>query len=236
MTNVNKKISNQNVWGIAEGLAEMFRKEKELSKQQLIIEDIFQAMEGYLQTCITNAVNSARNYGIVIPREDFESRFFQYLWEAVEAYKKEDGEVSFKNIAIRRLRFAEIHTWKQYQTKGDENDKDGISYETARWDSLDRKIGSGSDDDKSLGEMVIGDEVSAEDIFIDEYEEVEILSAFEKVNERYSNVIRYMALGYEGDDLAIATGESDKYDAKVRKLVQRARNSFEKYIKEYSNK
>lgn len=235
MTNVNKFTSKRELWEVVEGMATEYRKETDSFTRQKIMGDIFQAMERYIKTCVNNSAYKAKNYGIEIPKEDFESRYFEYLWEALEVFKKEDGKVLFKNIVLRRFRLAEIHTWKQYQTKGDENDKDGISYDSVRWDSLDKKVGSSSGTDKTLVEMVVGDEVSAEDEFINENEELEILSAYEKVNERYSNVIRYMGLGYEGIDLAIATGESDKYDAKVRKLVQRAKNSFEEFMKDYYN-
>src|SRR5699024_1650174 len=174
---------------------------------------------------------NAKNYGLFIPKEDFESRFMQYLWESIEAY--EIGGSTFKNIVIRRFRFAETHTWRQYKSKGDSSDKDGISYDSARWDSLDRKVGGGdSEDDKTMADIVLGDTDSAEKEYLDLYDEQAIIEEFSKVNERYSNVIRYMSLGYEGDDLAIATGEADSNNAKMRKLVQRSKASFKKFIDE----
>lgn len=224
--------SNKNLWVNVEGLAVAYATENDGFRKELILEEIFEAMEGYINTCINNAVRNAQNYGLIIPREDFESRYFQYLWEALEAFDIE-GESTFKNIVLRRFRFAETHTWRQYKSKGNNEDKDGVSYESARWDSLDRNIcGGSSDDDKTLAEVIVGESQSAEEVFVDNNEEEEILKAFAKVNERYSNVIRFLYLGYEGDDLAKVTGEADKYDAKMRKLVQRSKDAFKKFMSE----
>jgi hypothetical protein len=224
------KKANETLWVNVEGMAVAYAKETNQFAKQDILAEVFEAMKKYIRKCVNNAVRNAENYGLQIPREDFESRFMQYLWEALEAF--EVGGSSFKNIVLRRFRFAETHTWRQYKTKGNENDKDGVSYESARWDSLDRKVGGDSEDDKTFAEVVLGNAVSAEDEFLGQREEMEIVDEFTQVNERYANVIRFMALGYEGDMLAIATGEADSNNAKMRKLVQRAKESFAKFMNE----
>jgi hypothetical protein len=224
------KKANETLWVNVEGMAVAYANETNEFAKQDILADVFNAMEKYIKTCVKNAVANARNYGLDIPKEDFESRFMQYLWEALEAF--EIGGSSFKNIVLRRFRFAETHTWRQYKTKGCENDKDGVSYESARWDSLDKKIGGDSDDDKSLADVVLGNAMSAEDEFIAANEEMEIVNEFAEVNERYAKVIRFMLLGYEGDVLAIATGEADSNNAKMRKLVQRSKEAFAAFMAE----
>jgi hypothetical protein len=225
------KKANETLWVNVEGLAIAYAKETNQFAKQDILAEVFEAMKKYIRKCVNNAVRKAENYGVQIPREDFESRFMQYLWEALEAFES-DGGSTFKNIVLRRFRFAETHTWRQYKTKGNENDKDGVSYIAARWDSLDRKIGGDSEEDKTLAEVVLGETKSAEAEFLSQREEMEIIDHFAQVNERYANVIRFMALGYDGDALAIATGEADSNNAKMRKLIQRSKEAFANFMAE----
>lgn len=223
-------MTNKTFWREVEDLAIAYANEKNATKKEQLLEKLFDKMNGYKQSCITNAVKNAESYGLSIPEEDFESRFNQYLWEAVESFQP-DGQTTFRNIIITRFRLAEVHTFRQYRCVGNDTDKDRLTYEKARWDSLDRTISNGSDDDnKTLGEVYIGEDLSAEDEVLIDMEVEEILKAFIKENERYGRVIRYLYLGYKGEDLAIATGESDKYDAKVRKLVQRSKQAFKKFM------
>ncbi|MDC3413942.1 BacL2 family protein [Terrihalobacillus insolitus] len=224
--------TNQTLWVNVEGMAVVYANETDTFAKQDILAEVFESMKKYIGSCVRNAVRKAETHGVIIPHEDFESRYMQYLWEALEAFDP-NGEYSFEQIVKRRFRFAETHTWRQYKTKGDENDKDGVTYASARWDSLDRKIGGGEgEDNKTFADLVLGETVSAEEEFLARNEEMEIINEFAKVNERYANVIRFMALGYEGDVLAIATGEADSNNAKMRKLVQRAKEAFRKFLVE----
>lgn len=223
------KTSNNTLWTTVEGMANEYTNTTDEIKKDSIMSDLFFAMSDYMSTCVRNAVNSANNYGLDIPKEDFESRYNQYLWEALEAYEK--GGSTFKNIVMRRFDFAQKHTWRQYKSKGTSEDKDGVSYESARMDSLDREFGSSEGEgQKTMADVVLGDVESAEEEFIDTTEETLIIDAFEIVNPRYANVIRFMAKGYDGDDLAIATGEGEAYGTKMRKLVQRAKKAFAEYM------
>ncbi|WP_033829071.1 BacL2 family protein [Bacillus andreraoultii] len=222
----------KNLWVEVEELAVQYVNEEDEIKRQAILGEALEVAEGYVQTCVNNAVNKARNYGLEIPREDFLSHFMEALWKAIEGYDV-NSHSKFKSIILRRFHLAEATTWRLYRTKGNNGDKDGYTYDSVRWDSLDRTVsGSNNEEEKSLGEVIVGEAQSAEDVAIDNFEIEEILSGFEKENERYAKVIRFMYLGYEGDDLAIVTGEADKYNAKVRKLVQRAKQSFKKYMDE----
>lgn len=223
--------NNELLWKTVEGLAVNYAKASDPFNKETILLKIYEVMKTYINSCVKNSVAKSRNNGLNIPKEDFESRYMQYLWEALEAFEA-DGKYSFKNIVLRRFRFAEAHTWRQYKTKGTENDKDGISYVSARWDSLDRTIGGDAEDKKTLADIVLGDTVSAENEFLENNEVNEIIDEFTRVNERYANIIRLISLGYEGESLALASGESTKYDAKMRKLVQRSKEAFGKFISE----
>jgi DNA-directed RNA polymerase specialized sigma24 family protein len=222
----------KNLWVEVEELAIKYVNEEDEIKRQVILGQAIEVADAYVQTCVNNAVNKAKNYGLDIPREDFLSHFMEALWKAIDGYDV-NSKSKFKSIILRRFHLAEATTWRQYRTKGNDGDKDGYTYDSARWDSLDRTVsGSSNEEEKSLGEVIVGEEQSAEYVAIENFEIDRILKDFEKVNERYAKVIRFMYLGYEGDDLAIVTGEADKYNAKVRKLVQRAKQSFRKYMDE----
>ena len=226
--------SNVSLWCDLEKMVELYAKETEIYKKETILSNVFEEMKSYISKCINNAYLKPRNYGLEIPKEDFESRFMQNLWEAVESFQV--GGSTFKNIVIRRFDFAEKHTWNQYKTKGNKDDKDGVSYESARLESLDRKIGgSESEEETTLANLLNWKVVSTEDKFLDQIEEASIISEFARVNERYANVIRFMALGYKGDALVIATGEADSNNPKFRKLIQRSKESFAKFMNERSS-
>lgn len=222
--------SNVSLWCSLEKMVESYANETEIYKKESILSNIFEEMKSYISRCINNAYLKPRNYGLEIPKEDFESRFMQNLWEAVESFQV--GGSTFKNIVIRRFDFAEKHTWNQYKTKGNKEDKDGVSYESARLDSLDRKIGGSESEETTLASLLNWKVISTEEEYFDKVEESSIISDFEAVNKRYANVIRFMALGYEGNALAIATGEADSNNPKFRKLVQRSKESFAKFMKE----
>lgn len=223
--------SNSLLWENMEKMAGLYANEDKIYEKEKILSNIFEEMKSYISKCINNAYMKPKNYGLEIPKEDFESRFKQYLWEAIESFQV--GGSTFKNIVIRRFDFAEKHTWNQYKTKGNKDDKDGVSYVSARLDSLDRRIaGSDLEGETTLANLLNWKVVSAEEELLDKLEEAEILSDFARVNERYANVIRFMALGYEGNALAIATGEADSNNAKFRKLTQRSKESFAKFMNE----
>lgn len=220
-------------WKNIEKKAELYSKELELDKKEKILSSVFEEMESYINKCISNAYSKPKNYGLEIPKEDFESRFRQYLWEALEAFQV--GGSTFKNIVIRRFDFAEKHTWSQYKTKGNETDKDGISYQSARLESLDRKVGNSSEGEITLAHLLNWKVSSAEEVFLDNVEEATIISEFAGVNERYAKVIKFLALGYKGDVLASITGEAKYNNPKFRKLVQRSKDSFAKFMYERKN-
>lgn len=223
-----REIKRECFWSDLEEMAGIYNNENEVLKKEIILLNIFKEMKGYILKSVNNAYKKTAIYGLVIPKEDFESRFMQYLWEAVESFQG-DGS-TFKNIVVRRFDFAEKHTWRQYKTKGNENDKNGISYESARLISLDRRIDSATESERTLADISISEVYSAEDEYFDQIEVTSIISEFKKVNERYANVIQFISLGYKGADLAIATGEGDSNNPKFRKLVQRSKESFAKYL------
>lgn len=225
-----RKSNNELLWTTAENLANEYATESDAIKKDALLGDLFFTLEDYMFTCVRKGVKNAKDYGLEIPKEDFESRVFEYLWNAIEAYEI-DGKSTFKNIVINRIKFAEIHTFRQYTHAGSKDDKDGKTYNSARWDSLDRKVGGESgEESKTMADVVLGDAESAETEYMDNTDEGRIIDGFNEVSPRYANVIRFMAQGFDGDALAQVTGESDTYDSKMRKLVQRAKKAFGEYM------
>nr|BDD45011.1 hypothetical protein 6 [Bacillaceae bacterium] len=224
------KKQNKALWTKVEGLANEFVSEKDDFKKEMIFAELFDSMQKYVSTCANNAVRKAGEFHLHIPKDDFTSAFNLALWQSIEAFDPTKGK--FKSLVSYRFRIAEATVWRMYETK-DENEKDGRSFEKARWDSLDKKIGGGDgESETTFAELVVGDTPSVEETFIEDNGVVEILKAFAEKNERYAKVIAAIYEGYEGDDLAKAIGEGEKYNAKVRKLVQRAKDSFAKFMAE----
>lgn len=225
------KKENKILWKNVERIAHAYAVTNNELEKKVLIKELFGEMKRYIGTCANNAVRNAKNYGLYIPKEDFESRIIQYIWEALETFNVDSGS-TFKNIVIRRIRFAETHTWRQYKTKGNENDKDGVSYFSARWDSLDRTVEGGDSENRLFADILLDNSLSAEDEFFDRNEEINIVVEFAKINQRYASIIRFISLGYKGDALAKVTGEANSNNTKMRKLIQRSKDSFAKFMKE----
>lgn len=226
---------NEDLWVSAEEIAVAYATTEDVGEKEVLTNQLFKLMRNYIHMCANNAVKRARvNYGIYIPKEDFISYYSQYLWEALRDFDVK-GKSTFRNIVIRRFSLAEIHTSRMYRTKGSQKDKDGFTYDSARWESLDRFIGTrdGEHEPRTLGET-LRDEWDWETEIIENYDVELILNKFRNENERYARVIQLIYLGYEGAELAQAAGEADVYNAKVRKLVQRAKKNFRKFLESAS--
>lgn len=212
-----------------ERLANKFLKEKNHFKKEVIFRQIFISMEKYISVCATNAVRKAAEYYLDIPKVDFISAYNLALWESIESFKPAKG--SIHSLISYRFSIAEASVWRQYEIK-DEKEKNGRSFIKARWNYLDNilKQYSESESEQSLSEMLLGKVPSAESTYIEKNNVIEILESFAQKNERYMKVISLIYEGYKGNDLAVAMGEGKKYNTNVRKLVQRAKNSFKKFL------
>lgn len=224
------KNTNKALWTNVEGLAMNYVNANDAFEKEMIFAEIFEAMQKYISVCADRAVRNAAEFHLHIPKDDFTSEFNLHLWKAIESFDPTKGK--FKSLVAYRFdKIAEPSVWRKYETK-DEEEKDGRSFGKARWESLDKKIGGDGENEATLADMILGDTPSAEEIFVEDNGVVEILKAFATKNERYAKVISFMYQGYEGDELAQVIGEGEKYDAKVRKLVQRAKDSFAKFMNE----
>jgi len=222
---------NEINWEEIEGLATTYGATVDIYVRESILGDIMGKVEKYLNTCVNNAHSHANATGLHIPKEDFESYMTEYVWKAIESFDK-DGGYKIGAIIKRRIHLAEIDVSRTYRKRGSDSDKDGYTYESARWDSLNRSVG-GEGDSKELANYVLGDTPSAEDEYFDNAEQLSILEDFEKSskkNIRYANIIRNMWLGFEGDDLARITGVEEAYNAKMRTYVSRAKTSFKEFM------
>lgn len=228
------KKTNVINWELVEELAGTYKTTTDEFEREDILASIFEMVQNYIRTSVRNATTHAKDYGLTIPAEDFESHMLQAVWNAVESFEV-DGPHAFKAIVIRRISLAEIDVFRTYRRRSnDVNDKDGYTYEMARWDSINRQVG-GDGGEKELGDFLVSEEPTTEDIVVKNETIESMLDDFEslsKAHKRHALIIRHMLLGYESDDLAVATGLADSYNSSVRKFVSRAKEAFKNYIEE----
>ncbi|GEK57140.1 hypothetical protein CHL76_02295 [Marinococcus halophilus] len=221
---------NVNYWEEVQIMADNFFDEKDEFKQEEILGQVLTFMKPYIEKSARNAEYRGQFKGVKLPYEDFISAFYEALWSALKSYDPEKGK--FSSLYGYRLRIAEASVWRKYETKGTENDKDGKSYISARLDSLEAHIGADSDNNDLTLEVFALEEVpSAEEQVVEDEEEeaFNIVREFYRCNQRYAEIIAYLYKGYEGDDLAEILGFNE-YNANLRKTVQRAKNSFSKFM------
>lgn len=195
------------------------------TKSQYIFNILYREVEGFIKMSGKKAYVRAKNYGVHIPLEDFESYYNEALWKSAIDYDEKLGE--FMPRLLTNIRRLERNVWRQYETKGGDKDKSGKRYEKAQNDSLDRIIDQ--DSGFTLGEVLLKSTKSTEQLFFEKESIRKILEDFEKINERYAKVVTLIYFGATNDEIARAFGESE-YNAKTRKLVQRAKESFRKFL------
>lgn len=181
-----------------------------------LLTDLYGELKQYVNKEVKKGVNRATAYGVIIPREDFESGFNLAVWEAAIGF---DGRSNY----IQRLRFfmkrREADVWRAYKI----TDIDGVKYTKARYISLDKVIHEGGctlRDTLSNKETTTNVEELIHQLFIKK-----IFQDFEKLNMRYKKVIEMKYFGFTNEEIAKYFKEKE-YNAKIRKLVQRARQAF----------
>ena len=215
---------NEVMWDKVETLASKYLV-AESAERELLFNELYSNLLNYVDSCATNSVLKAKSNGVTIPFEDFHSEYSAFVWKAIELYEKHDGKFTIRNLVFKRFGYVERIVWRRYSSKN----LDGTtSYEKAKWGSTDMMF-EGDGGESMVQQLEDMQVESIEKQFVEESEN-DIIVAFEAESPRYANVIRFMSLGYEGQDLAIATGESDKYDAKMRTLVKRSRQAFGKFM------
>lgn len=219
------RASNTKLWLNAETLVDQYMEARDKKIKEQLFDELFISMKKYIGTCAGNAVRRASEFRLSIPKEDFISAFNLSLWETIKSFDAHKGRL--KSLIAYRFRIAEAIVWRQYETR-DVNEKDGRSYAKARWESLDKGVDS-SDNESSLVDFIVTDQPSAEETYIAKHAVTDLIQTFATENARYAKVIDSLYKGYEGNDLAQIMNEGPIYDARVRKLVQRARNSFSKF-------
>ncbi len=186
------------------------------------IANLFYEMKPLIDNEATIETRKAHSYGVMIPFEDFESAFSMCLWTAVEGYNGKTDFVQRFYFFLRKRYRPDV--WRQYQTTGSKEDKDGRRYDKARNDSLDREIA----EDLTLGESIC-DEVDIEDEITERQAVIKLMNEFQKINERYHKVITLIYQGCTNDEIAKALGETS-YNDKIRKLVSRSKRTFKQYL------
>ena len=180
-------------------------------------EELFSCLEDYLSKRATAARYKAEATGVYIPFEDFYSNFRLSTWQAIEDYPTIETS-TFKSVLLHRLFFSERAVWQLYKKKSaDQTDKDGVTYEGARWSSTDE-----------LPETFYNStEMDEERFYL-----LEELEKYASVNRTNYNFLRLLIYGFTPKEAVIKLKIADEYDASARKKVQRIRRSFKKFLEE----
>jgi len=216
-------------WLIIEDLAKEFQYADQ-SRCDEISYYILDNLKAYIKTCANNAYKSSCLHNTYIPKEDFESNMTLAVWAALKDFDVERGR--FQGILTRKIRFAEISTWRQYKTISSQEGNQK-SYLKAQWDSLDRPVSKNNEE--TMLNTIVDIQSDFEDRFIEDRSVIEIIRAFEKKNRNYGEIIAYIYQGYEGASLAYKLGEKS-YNPRIRKSVQRAKESFRVFLNHNSTK
>lgn len=192
---------------------------------QLIFNQLYVEVTPLIKSMAMRARTRAINLGVNIPMEDFESQINESLYEASKNYKSDYGHFipRFQWFVKRQ----EPIVWRMYETKGCVKDRNGKKYEKAKFEYLDREINF-EKDGYTLGQ-VIEKVDSAEKVFLEKEEKKTILREFNEKNKKKYKIIAFLQYGLTNKEIAVVLGEKD-YNAKTRKLVQRAKESFRDFL------
>jgi len=149
-----------------------------------------------------------------IPKENFESLFWEAFWEATTGY---NGEIPFmarlhgyiNNASINEIRF-------QNRQK-----------RRIREESLDKLLDETEPEGFTFHDILPGRENVEGEIL--EREIRKTLADYAQSNERNAKIIQLIEYGCTNLEIAKCTGAS-RYDAKTRKTVQRAKEGFRVYL------
>lgn len=223
---------NEMKWVEIEEMAKGFHNTTDEMSKDDILSEIYLSMERYIDKSAETARFRAVNTGVEIPKEDFISYYGEALILAARRFDPSKG--TFKGLVSLKFHQHEIMVWRNYETKGEVNDKNGKRYDKGRCLSLDKQFFSGNESESTLANVVLGETPSAEETFLEDNETVEILQSFVQQNEKYAHIISLIHQGYEGGELAQELGMNE-YTSSLRKTVQRSRDSFKKFMADWAS-
>lgn len=181
--------------------------------------NVMEYMERYIGVSAKNAKHRSELYKLCIPYEDFISSFDLVVWEALETYAgQEKVEHTFKNIVLFRMNLAEKSVWRLYKSNTcDSADKNGISYDSARWNELDSNTCQQKDAGIDIEEAIC-------------YKEM--LKNYIKKFPKQSKFILLLLQGYTSCEASKLCQWGSNYDEKSRKRAQRTKQHFKKFLNE----
>jgi DNA-directed RNA polymerase specialized sigma24 family protein len=146
-----------------------------------------------------------------LPRDDMERVFWAAVWEAVPGY---NGKTSFMQRVMTIYKQRRID---QYRSNERNKKKGAFS-----WEQLD---------ENNVPHSIPAEVEAISNIRVEEIKKM--LGTFSEVHEQEGKVLKLLAQGCTGENIARAIG-APKYGARERKIVQRAREKFKKYTAMYS--
>lgn len=148
--------------------------------------------------------------------EDLESYLLQCVHD--EALKYKDKEYPFVQMYRANAKQLVMRLMREKKAKRRDNGIRDISLTVLNEDMLYQRV----QDEKIVYRI--------EENLIDEIETKKMLTGFVmKANEQYGKVILLINDGYTNQEIAGLLGD-DQYSPRIRKTVQRAKDSFKKYL------
>lgn len=182
----------------------------------IALDNILFSIQPYLSKKAHLAKREAQMSGVYIPYEDFYSNYLLSTWQALEDYK-DINDKNFKTVLGRRLYFSKCEAWRGYKKKSaDARDKDGITYVSGRWDSIDELS-------NTFGEISQTN---------DYFHLNEVLTKYYQENPINCRFISMLIRGFSPAEAVMQLGICKKYDASARKKVQRIRESFRRFLED----
>lgn len=182
-----------------------------------LLEAILRDFFPYLKKSAKNAQISAEKLGVYIPFEDFYSTYLFATWKAIEDYRLErkKKELKFKNLFLYRLAIAEKDVWRLYKkSSNNKNDKNGITYDAGRWQSLDPGF------IESQSSVEIDSSIDLKELVCDYQKQAPLDGLF------FSLLVE----GFTCSEAAKIMFFEKEYHPSVRKRVERMKNRLKKYL------
>ncbi len=191
-------------------------------------EEVFTDLFAEMKPLVTNEARKetfkAAQYGLTIPVKDFESAFSMAVWTAAKEFNGQSNFIQrFYYFLQKRYR---PNVWRQYRVRGNNEDKDGIRYDKARNDSLDRLINNKEETIKTLGDT-LASQTDIEDIITTSKTVKQVMREFHEVKPQYSEIIGLVYQGFTTAEMAAILGERES-NVKFRKRVSRAKKIFKR--------
>jgi RNA polymerase sigma factor (sigma-70 family) len=181
-------------------------------------ESVFRELHQLVEKLVYSTARK-HEVGSGIPLEDFVSMYTEAVWEAARNY---DGRTHFLQKLYTEMKQKRSKLYRHYRSQSRYSEDNALLYLDHGFDDEQRSLGERLPDERSnVEERVIGEESTKK-----------MLAGFATSNERFGQVVQLLQFGCTNSEIAIALG-ANEYDAKTRKVVQRAKDAFRSFVRQH---